>query len=90
MSLYTFYCSRGEYDRAKTLFKEIRDNVIGTRGLEEHVSVADILDELGLIYSDQKNFSAALKYHKRALEIRRVCSPSMILDGVEKADCYYY
>jgi pentatricopeptide repeat protein len=77
------YCSRGEYDRAKTLFKEMRDKVIGTRGLEEHVSVADILDELGLIYSDQKNFSAALKYHKRALEIRRVCSPSMILGGVE-------
>mmetsp|Transcript_6027 Transcript_6027/g.11426 ORF Transcript_6027/g.11426 Transcript_6027/m.11426 type:complete len:529 (+) Transcript_6027:194-1780(+) len=78
------YCNIREYDEAKYLLKEMRDRVIEANGLEEHVSVANILDQIGLIYVDQKNYSAATKYHKRALEIRRICNPStMGLDGVE-------
>lgn len=77
------YCKRGEYDRAKTLFKDMRDKVIKTIGLEEHIRVADILDELGLVYSNQDNVSAAIKYHQRALEIRKACISSLGLDGAE-------
>ena len=63
---------QGEFDKAKTLFKEIRDKLIDVYGVE-HPSVADLLDDLGNVYTEQKTFATALRCHEKALEIRRRC-----------------
>lgn len=66
------YRKQGEYNKAKALFKEMRDKLMKKHGIE-HASMADLLDDLGCVYSEQKDFSSALRCHKKALEIRRTC-----------------
>lgn len=81
------YLKQGKLERAKTLFKEIRDKLVTTKGIESK-SVADLLDDLGMVYSKQKDFSTAMKCHQKALDIRRKCHPLLLLakDGVKTLD----
>ena len=66
-------CKQGEYDKAKTLFKEIRDAMVKEYGGVEHPSVASLLDDLGCVYSEQEAFTMAMKCHMKALAIRKRC-----------------
>ena len=79
------YLKQKKVEKAKTLFKEIRDKLIIAYGIE-HESVADLLDDIGDVYSQQKNFSIAIKCHKKALDIRRKCAPSLHKDGAKTLD----
>ena len=80
------YLKQGKLEEAKTLFKEIRDKLVTTKGIESK-SVADLLDDLGMVYSKQKDFSTAMKCHKKALDIRRKCHPLLLAkDGVKTLD----
>jgi len=80
------YLKQGELEKAKTLFKEIRDKLVTTKGIENN-SVADLLDDIGMVYSKQKNFSIAMKCHKKALHIRRKCHPLLLAkDGAKTLD----
>lgn len=66
------YCTQGDYDRAKVMFKDMRNWLVSDYGVENS-TMADLLDELGSVYSGQKDLSGALRCHQKSLEIRRIC-----------------
>jgi len=58
---------RGEYEHAKSIYGEIMGNGI------QHPSFSIILDKIGEVFSEQKDYNAAIKHHMTAIRIRRKC-----------------
>ena len=57
----------GKYEHAKSIYGEIMGNGI------QHPSFSIILDNIGEIFFEQKEYNAAIKQHMTAIQIRRKC-----------------
>ncbi len=65
-----YLCERARFVEAEELCKqslEIREKTLG----QDHLDVADSLNNLGVLYHDQGKYDEAEQLHKRALEIRK-------------------
>jgi tetratricopeptide (TPR) repeat protein len=72
MHIADIFRKQGNFKGAKVLYKDVRNKLVEKHGVE-HIAIADVLDDLGSVYSDQRNTASALNYHMKALEIRRRC-----------------